>query len=91
LLFGSPDATPSGKRSRRSCHDRVDAVGKCFAQTAEALTSMAVFKNCRLVIRAICKGLKSKIFSLNKKSDFYFGAGAAHCLKEVKSPHLLLL
>jgi hypothetical protein len=59
LLFGSPDATPSGKRSRRSCHDTVDAVAKCFAQTAEALTSMAVFKNCRLVTGAICRGLKS--------------------------------
>jgi hypothetical protein len=68
----------------------VDAVAKCLAQTPEALTSMAVFKNCRLVTGAICKGLKSRFISLKQKSGFSLGAGAAY-LKEVKSLHLLLL
>jgi hypothetical protein len=76
LLFGSPDATPSGKRSRRSCHDRVDVVGKFFAQTAEALTSIAVLKNCRLVTRAICKDLQNYLFEVIERFFALAPAGA---------------
>ncbi len=53
LLSGSPDATPSGKRSRRSCHAMLDFDANGPAQAAVAPMAAAICRNERLVTLGI--------------------------------------
>src|ERR1700722_10404468 len=50
LLSGSPDATPSGKRSRRSCHAIGDFADSGLPQAAVAPMATAIFRKDRLVV-----------------------------------------
>src|SRR5580704_15495597 len=52
-LSGSPDATPSGYRSRRSFHATVEADAKSRPQAAVAPSATAVFRNSRRLFLAI--------------------------------------
>src|SRR5579859_6573062 len=48
-LSGSPEATPSGKQSRRSCQEMSERVAKDFPHAAVAPIATAISRNARLL------------------------------------------
>src|SRR5580698_7581998 len=71
LLSGSPDATPSGNRSRRSCHAMRDIVPNGLPQAAVAPVAAAIARKERRVMADIgshppCRGAHSQAYAKRK-------------------------